>query len=126
MQDEARLFCSLIESAGATPKQEFASALQTSLANLVAVASRLPSVSATDQDLPDRPSHEQWMDRFAAIQQALDDWGSYWTTPEGTDGFSAAPEQVNLTLADDPADIWRDLKPGLLGLDAGAPREDVI
>jgi hypothetical protein len=89
------------------------------------MASRLPNVSPTDRPLPDRRSHAEWKDRFDAIQNALDDWDVYWTTMKATNGYDT-PGAVSLTLADDLADIWRDLKPGLLELDSGARSEDVI
>jgi hypothetical protein len=43
------------------------------------------------------------------------------SAPYGKD----AGDAVFIPLADDLADIWADLKQGLLALDAGAPPEDV-
>jgi hypothetical protein len=125
MRDGAEGFCSLIEGADSLGREDMVDALVVSIANLFASALRLPDVSPTGQDLPDGPSHAEWKDRFDAIQIALDDWDSYWTTLTVIDGFDP-PEAVLLTLADDLADIWRDLKRGLLALDAGASIEDVI
>ena len=123
MRDEAERFCSLIEDAESRAREDFVDALVASMANLVATALRLPDVSP-EGPLPDHPSHAEWKDRFDAIQIALDDWDSYWTTMTAIGGFDP-PEAVLLTVADDLADIWRDLKGGLLALDAGAPLEDV-
>ena len=98
--------------------------LAESLAGLLTAASKLPDVSPSEVDLPDGPSQEQWSERFAALQRALGEWEGYWTTmaAHGED----AEQVVMLSLGDDLADIWRDLKQGLLALDAGAPPDDVI
>jgi hypothetical protein len=125
MRDEAEHFCSLIDGADSRGRKDFVDALVVSIASLVAAALRLPGVSPTERDLPHGPSQDEWKDRFDAIQIALDDWDPYWTTLTVIDGFDA-PEAVLLTLADGLADIWRDLKRGLLALDAGAPNQDVI
>ncbi len=125
MRDEAGRFCQLIESAGSTAKEEFAAELFVSIAGLVAMASRLPNVSPTDAELPDGPSHDEWKRRYDAIYETLGEWADYWTTMTTAD-YCSTPDPVSLTLADDLADIWRDLKSGLLALDTGASAQDVI
>lgn len=121
---EAEQYCSLIERAASLKQEEFAAQLTASLAALLSAAARLPDATPTDTDLPDRPSHEQWSERFAEVQTALGEWEAYWTTlaPYGEE----AEEAVMLPLGDDLADIWRDLRQGLLALEDGASPEDVV
>jgi len=124
MREQAERYCSLIERAGSFGRGAFVAALAESLAGLLAAASRLPDVSPTDADLPDLPVQEQVRERFAAVQQVMGDWEGYWTTlaTHGDD----AQEGVMLPVSDDLADIWRDLKQGLLALEAGALADDVL
>lgn len=124
MRVEAERYCSLIERAASFEQEEFAAELAASLAGLLAAAARLPDVTPTDTDLPNRPSQEQWSERFAEVQKALGGWEAYWTTlaPYGEE----AEDSVMLPLGDDLADIWRDLKQGLLALEDGASLKDVV
>jgi Domain of unknown function (DUF5063) len=94
------------------------------LAELVAVAGRLPNVDPSDAELPGRPSYEAWHERFVGVQSALDDWDGYWTSIRPFGGREM--EAVMRSLADDLADVWLDVKHGLVALDAGAPKTDVI
>jgi hypothetical protein len=123
LREEAERYCALIEQAESWERQAFAVALVVSLAELLAAASHLPDGEPTDSVSADTPTQEQWSERYAAVQQTLGDWAHYWTTPAAHgDGAS---EAVLLSLADDLADIWRDLKHGLLALACGAPPADV-
>jgi hypothetical protein len=123
MRPEAERYCSLIERAVSFDREEFVAELAASLGALLSGAARLPDVTPTDADLPDRPSDEQVRERFAAVHKTLGEWGDYWTTlgPFGED----AEDPLLLPLADDLVDIWLDLKPGLLAIEGGAPPEDV-
>ena len=86
----------------------------------------IPDLDPDAADLPDtaRLTHEQWKEVFDQIQVALDvDY--YWTiTPFD---FSGA-ERVELVgiVADDLADIYRDMKEGLDLLAAGESENDVV
>ena len=124
MRAEAERFCSVIERAESSQQEEFVAKVAQSLAELVAAAGRLPDVQPSNDELPGRPSHEQWRERFAGVQSALDDWDGYWTTMAPFGGWQM--ESVMLPLADDLADVWRDVKQGLVALDAGASETDVI
>jgi Domain of unknown function (DUF5063) len=123
MREEAERYCSLIERAGSMEQRAFGAALAGSLADLLCAASHLPDVEPTETQLPDGPDEEQRRARFAAVQQVLDGWADYWTTLAAHG--DEASEAVLLPLADDLTDIWRDLKQGLIALEAGAPSEDV-
>lgn len=124
MRDEAERYCSLIERADAFTRDAFVAALAESLAGLLAAAAELPDVSPTKLDLAHRPRQGQWSEHFAAVQRVLGEWDGYWTTT-ATHGDNAQ-EPAMLPLGDDLADIWRDLKQGLLALEAGAPTADVV
>jgi hypothetical protein len=123
MRQEAERYCALIERAESWERQAFVIASASSLSGLLSAASHLPDVEPTDSELPDGPAREQWRERFAAVQRKLGDLGNYWTTLS-THGDDAS-EVVLLPLGDDLADIWRDLKRGLLALEGGAPSSDV-
>jgi hypothetical protein len=98
-----------------TSHELFAAALADSLAALVSAASQLPDVEPTDTGLPHSSPPDGWSERYAAVQKTLGDWADYWTTL-ATHGDDAS-EAVPLALGDDLADIWRDLKEGLLALE---------
>jgi hypothetical protein len=124
LRHEAERYCTLIERAASFGREEFVAELAAALADLLSAAPRLPDVTPTDTDLPDRPSQEQWGKRFTEVQDSLGEWESYWTTlaPYGED----AEDAVMLPLGDDLVDIWLDLKQGLLALEDGATPEDVV
>jgi hypothetical protein len=124
MRDEVERYCTIVETAEQWDRTTFTWAVAEALAGLMAAASRLAPVQAPAVELPDGPSSEAWVERFHGVQNALGDWADYWTTqgPFGEEADTA----VLLPLADDLADIWRDLKPGLLGLAAGAPLDAAL
>jgi|AntDryMetagUQ889_1029465.scaffolds.fasta_scaffold07066_2 hypothetical protein len=61
-----------------------------------------------------------------AIVHVLGDWGIYWVLdPLAIDDGKPDPEVMAGDLSDDLADIWRDLKAGLRGLDEGGPEMSI-
>lgn len=116
--ESAEDFCGRVESLAAPPQAERIAYLRKSLATLVAEALGLPEIEPSDQQFGLSIPHDEWQTRFAAINAALGSQGAYWTTLSAV--ADAEPEAVNLPLADDLADIWRDLTPGLRALGAGA------
>lgn len=126
--DAADEYCEVVASPERfRSAEEAAAGIASCLTTLVAAAQRLPAVEpATDtgsDTVAPRVSHEEWRAVFGALDQALGEHASYWTTtqPTGDD----EPEVVNLPLADDLADIWRDLESGRRALRAGADPDDV-
>ncbi len=85
---------------------------------------KMSDASPTDNDAPSTVTNEQWSDRFSAVEATLSGRGSYWTTADVFD--SSEPEVVNLPIADDLADIWRDLRNGLNRLEAGGQLSDIV
>jgi hypothetical protein len=122
MRDAAERYCLLIETAESFDQETFAIEVEVALAGLILAALRLPDLPATDVELLERPTHAEWEARFAAVQRVLGAWDYYWTTDANWD---VAAEALLLPVADDLADIWRDLKPGLLALEQGATVDDV-
>jgi hypothetical protein len=124
MRRQAERYCSVVERAESYERDAFVAALAESLAGVFAAASRLPAVQPSESASEYRPSQAQWRDRFRAIHEALGDRADYWTTlaPHG----EGTQEVVTLPLGDDLADIWGDLKEGLLALESGVPPDDVI
>jgi len=109
----ARAYCAWVEGAAGTVTAEMASA-RRHLARLYAQALDLPQVECGDVDAP-HLSHEAWQRvfrRFAALPLNY-----YWTCDPLVLEPAAAPTMGD--LADDLADIWRDLKGGLALFDAG-------
>ncbi|WP_432545075.1 DUF5063 domain-containing protein [Kineococcus sp. SYSU DK002] len=133
MREAAQAYCFLIdedapgEEAGAeNGKTAFALRLLTALSDAVAAAVRLPEVEPSDADLPTPITHEQWLacyQRIGKLTGLKPDY--YW---QASSPFAADQVQADISLgdlSDDLADIWRDLKTGLLALDAGTSLHDV-
>lgn len=86
--------------------------VRRSLARLYAAAWDLPDVEPADVELPDI-SHEAWSRVFGRLGRRLP-FGLYWTLTQPVAADLAGPDEPTCgDLADDLADIWRDLKPGL-------------
>ncbi len=106
-------FCAAIE---ASPENDLVNVsawrLRVDLAALLAAGFRLPEIDPTDEDLPDGPSNERWRGVFRHLQTRLGDKDTHWTNfnvwGNGTDAVTAG------SLADDLADIWSDLRRGLM------------
>jgi hypothetical protein len=122
-REQAERYCALIDLPGQYRRREYAALLLESLAGLVWAATRLPDPEPTHTDVADGPSHEDWAERVTAVSRVVGKWNQYWTTMEvlGDD----EPDVVTLPVWDDLADVWRDVKSGLLALEDGEPVEDV-
>ncbi len=120
--DAARRFCALIEGAPYRDRDDFAVRAARTLADVHAAALLLDGGFHHGPSSPSI-SHEDWTDRFDALGETLGDWSTYWSVfdMEGPEAGEAAEH----FLDDDLADVWRDLKAGLLGLDAGIAPEVV-
>ena len=119
----AARFCALVEAPGDDPAA-FARAVGPVLAELIAAAMRLPEADATSHELPAGPSDADWDARRRAIGSVLAEWDGYWIVLEP---LAADPDEPAYgSLSDDLADIWRDLKVGLVELETGAGELDAI
>jgi hypothetical protein len=124
-RDTAATFCDLIEHVHEHTTEETIGRLLSLLPRLLQEATELPALEPlTDVEAPEI-GHDLGSERFAAINAVLGEKSAYWTTI----GVQAAPEPPDVVywwVADDLADIWRDLSGGLQLLAAGGPVADVV
>lgn len=127
-RDAAEAYCTEVEAVGAEPldsadERALVLRLRARVAALVAAAVALPDVEVTTSDTSRSIDHAAWTDRFAALDRALGSSATYWTAlPTGVGEADIAL----VPLADDLADIWRDLRSALDWLDSGADPADVV
>jgi Domain of unknown function (DUF5063) len=120
----AEEYCSLVEGARATDPDEFLDRLLKTLPALYAAGRRLPGMApASDKDLPDRPTDDEWKAVYEGLGEALP--ADYYRSVEPFP-IESDDEPSLGSLADDLADIWRDIREGLLALEAGSPEADVV
>ena len=92
---------------------------ETLLPALYVAALELPDVEASDEREADAVPHEAWREVFGRLQEVLGLYATYRevydpvavSDPAGA--IDTANEPVIGNLADDLADIWRDLEVGL-------------
>ena len=130
LRAEAERYCSLVERAESFERENVALALASALSDVLAAAARLPHVQPSEADLPGRPTFEDWERCFSALQRVLGDWNEYWSTLAAFVEYGPLDEAdhehaVAKGLVDDLADVWQDLKHGLVALDLGAGENDV-
>ncbi len=107
----ARSYCGLIEQVETLSRDTVLDRLAVLLPRLLELAVQLPSDEpSTDVDAGE-VSYGAWRERLVAVNHTLGDLGDYWTSMDV--GGDQEPEVVNLPLAADLADIWRDLRGGL-------------
>jgi hypothetical protein len=114
----ARRYCAWAESSAGDPPQEMYQ-VREFLAELHLAVVRLPETDFDDSERKDAVSHDDWkkvLERFSNLPVV-----EYW------DVFDPLEEKEPLwnSLADDLADIYRDVKRDLLLFDAGHVDEAV-
>jgi hypothetical protein len=125
---DALTFCDLIESCDAVRRGPFVWRVGDALAELYAAATKLPPVEPTDADADvdvDESaliSSTGYSDLFSRLSEHLGELDIYRVVFDPYD----AEEPVTGSLADDLADIYRDIKSGFLALDRGDDEADVI
>jgi hypothetical protein len=107
----AESYCALVEQIEQLEPDEILRRLSVLLPTLIAKATELPELEPTEGYNAPEISHAAWSERFAAIESTLGHLGGYWTTMEVRS--ASEPDVVSLPVADDLADIWRDLRGGL-------------
>ncbi|MFB7876657.1 DUF5063 domain-containing protein [Nocardia sp. NPDC056064] len=119
----AREFCAAIETIDGTPAGiELPRTLVPLLATMLAAAAHLPRVEPTAATLPTTIDHDAWYECYTRCTTTLGPLDIYWTNRD------LADPGAHLTagsVADDLADIWRDLRTGLDALDSGSHWQDV-
>lgn len=132
--EAVRACCALLEQPGAVDADVVARRVVSALARLVAAVTDLPDAGAgagADDDAADVLSAfdvdgQQWQVVYRRVGEVLGPYSGYYQ--EANRPFDVGgPQSTSLgDLADDLADIWRDLAPGLLALDAGVSPRDVV
>lgn len=119
-------YCDLLESFCANGPVSLLE-IQITLVELYSAALRLPNVDLIGDSAESdsqRPTHHEWSVIYKAADRRLNGL-FYWMIYEP---FLDPPEEpVASTLASDFADIWRDLKEGLLlKPESGSPQESHV
>ncbi len=118
--DVAQEFCSAVESATGTDRTDFLVKIYRILPRLIGEAIELPVVSLADEDEEpsepttqkpnDRLTHAQWEHLYNLLKEKVGDWDRYMQVFDPT----TDNEAVCGSLADDIADVYRDLKEGFI------------
>ncbi len=111
--EEARRYCRLIEEGGSNNSWLFARECLNSVLRLYTAALELPAKEPHTIELPDRIDHSAWQTLYRRVGQKLAREG-YWEVFEPFE--QEQPESIRSSLPDDLADVWRDVKAGLLAI----------
>ena len=118
--DAACLYCDLVDRSDALPAFVLLREAETRLLALYTAALALPDPEPPSDDLVSESiAHEDWLVVFRRLQSALGPYDFYreifdpaaMGDPGGS--IDTGDEPVVSSLADDLADIWRDLRAGL-------------
>jgi hypothetical protein len=113
--DQARQYCALIEEESVSNSWLFAQECLRSILRLYDCALLLPSTQRATVDLLDRIAHREWDATRKRISGRLQrDY--YWQVFEPLE--TEPPQPIVGSLSDDLADIWRELKVGLLAIES--------
>jgi uncharacterized protein DUF5063 len=119
-------FCTFIESATTVPRGAFVWGAGPHLIALYASALDLPHVAATDSDSRSERHHISGDERFALVRRLREHLGDLDEYRLIFDPYDTKDAPVIGRLSDDLADIYRDVKDGLLALAGGDHEADVI
>jgi Domain of unknown function (DUF5063) len=133
--DVARRFCDLVDRADTLPASALLEEGELRLLELYTAALSLPDPEPSSDELrSDSISHQDWLVVFRRLQSALGPHDFYreifdpaaMGDPGGS--IDTGDEPVVSSLADDLADIWRDLRAGLNVWDGAADvaRSDIV
>lgn len=117
----AQQYSSLVDSRSALDKSEFLVQVYRMLPELIGEASRLPLVRFGDDENEEQEAtiskiraetemkQQEWGQLYDSLKEKLWDWDLYWMVFDPrTD-----KEAIHGSLADDIADIYRELKDGI-------------
>ncbi|HXW54612.1 MAG TPA: DUF5063 domain-containing protein [Candidatus Cybelea sp.] len=117
----AQKYCSVIDSRHALEKTEFLLQIYRILPELISKGIQLPPVQLADDEGEEkeasirearakrRMKHEEWSELYNSLKEKLGNWDLYWQLFDPT----TDNEPIHGSLADDIADIYRDLKDGI-------------
>jgi Domain of unknown function (DUF5063) len=120
----AERYIAVIDAAEGQSEEQLSADLVCTLPVLYEAALGLPKPVVEMDELPEaRLTHEQWGEIFGRLQRVFGADDLYWTVvPSGED----EREELAGSLADDLADIYRDVKEGLDLLAAGESMNEVV
>jgi hypothetical protein len=107
----ARRFVAVVDGREGMSAEEFLLTLHPLLAELTFRASVLPDVWSDHDSPEDRMTHDDWSRLFRSLSDYLGDRDVYWQVFDPVE--LGGDDPMRGFLADDLADIYRDLKPGL-------------
>lgn len=108
----AKRFCDLVESAEQHGRSAFLLRMYQLLPELIHAALQLPDMppgEESEEVESARVPKIEWSRIYDALGQVVGDWGIYWQVFDSTE----EDEPVAGSLADDFADIYRDLDEGI-------------
>jgi uncharacterized protein DUF5063 len=118
-------FCDLVENCTSCSRAMFIKLAHGFLADLYRMGPLLPSVEPVSDDATqDRVSDEQCWKVYEAISEKLKDRAVYWMVWDPAD--PADNQAIQQTLADDLADIYRDLRSALLAEESETVTNDAL
>jgi hypothetical protein len=121
----AEAYCASVEQPDDENYDAFVLRLGGLLADLVSAGYRLPLVEpVADVTTSTSISQERWHEHYIALQSRFREHDLYWSTSYEAVALHEPPVTPR-SLADDLADIWRDLRGGLDALEGGATWQDV-
>ena len=117
---EAESFCEILMNG--TEKEEWTKQVLLSLSRVYYEALSLSPVELTGTELKiAEVSYDEWKRAFDHVSRILGKEGAYWCVLENGD----CHEPVQLPIANDLADVFRDLQKCLRGLTTGASLADI-
>jgi hypothetical protein len=107
-------FCDAVDSASEVGKVELLSRIYKLLPRLIQEGIALPSLSLSESDTrkeirKTRMNDAEWGQLYEFLKEKLGDWNLYWQVFDPT----TDSEAIRGSLADDIADIYRDVEEGL-------------
>jgi hypothetical protein len=107
-------FCRTVDSTSALDRVELLSRIYEILPRLIQQGVVLPALSWSDSDSQKEIKHTrmrepEWGRLYELLKEKLGDWDLYWQVFDPTKDSEA----IRGSLADDIADIYRDVKEGL-------------
>ncbi len=115
-RDAAERYCALMQS---DPEvlERWVEEVLAALSSLYAAAHALPDLGLCD-DAPDIPDSfdvttEEWRSVFGRVQKVLGEQEAYWAYFDPSEPADVHEQPIFHSLADDLADIYRDVMPGL-------------
>jgi Domain of unknown function (DUF5063) len=120
----AERYCAFIESFDALKRGEFVWQLAEHLIGLYATGAKLPSGGGDDDfDAPSVVTTEEWWELFQRLGRKLGDVECYAVM---FDPYESDSKPVMGSLADDAADVYRELKDGLGVIASGGGIENAV